>query len=80
MRPGYTGLGNLVNTTEQNLGMLALKDAQGACFLSDQLERPEIRLMAQLEIAQALLNRRNGSFYPLNRLSSGRSFSRVARE
>ena len=75
MRPGYTGLGNLVSTIEQNLGMLALKDAQGACSLSDQLERPEIRLMAQLEIAQALLNRRNESFHPLKRLSSGRSFS-----
>ena len=57
MKPGYTSLGNLVNSIEQNLGMLALRDAEGARSLSDQLERPEIRLMAQLEIAQALLGR-----------------------
>ena len=54
MKPGYTSLGNLVNSIEQNLGVLALQDAGGARSLSDQLERPEIRLMAQLEIAQAL--------------------------
>jgi len=80
IKPGYTGLSNLVNTIEQNLGMLALKDAPGACSLSDQLERSEIRLMAQLEIAQALLNRRSGSLQSLNRPSSGRSFGRVAQE
>jgi hypothetical protein len=59
MKPGYTNLGNLVNSIEQNLGQLALQDADAARALSNQLERPEIRLMAQLEIAQALIGKRN---------------------
>jgi len=59
MKPGYTTLGNLVNNIEQNLGQLALRDAEGARAISIQLERPEIRLMAQLEIAQALIGKLN---------------------
>jgi hypothetical protein len=61
MKPGYTNLSNLVNSIEQSLGQLALRDAEGARGLSDQLERPEIRLMAQLEIAQVLIGKRNES-------------------
>lgn len=61
MKPGFTNLSNLVNRIEQSLGQLALRDAEGARGLSDQLERPEIRLMAQLEIAQALMSKRNES-------------------
>ena len=56
MKRGHTGLSNLVNSIEQNLGSLARVDAEGARSLSKQLERPEIRLMAQLEIARNLLN------------------------
>ena len=80
MKPGYTGLSNLVNTIEQTLGMLALKDPQGVCSLSDQLERPEIRLMAQLEIAQALLGRRNANPRPIDRPQSGRSYMRIVQD
>jgi len=80
MKPGVTSLGNLVNSIEQNLGMLALRDAEGARSLSDQLERPEIRLMAQLEIAQALLGRRNANFRSIDRLQSGRFYKRVVQE
>lgn len=56
MRRNHTSLGNVVNSIGQNLGLLASVDADGARSLSNQLERPEIRLMAQLEIAQNLLN------------------------
>jgi hypothetical protein len=56
MKRGYTGLSNLVNSIEQNLGTLARVDVEGARSLSKQLERPEIRLMAQLEIARNLLS------------------------
>lgn len=80
MKPAFTSLGNLVNSIEQNLGMLALRDVEGARTLSDQFERPEIRLMAQLEIAQALLGRNNANLRPLNRLQSGRIHKRVAQE
>lgn len=66
MKPGYTSLGNLVNSTQQNLGMLALRDVAGARSLAGQFERPEIRLMAQLEIAQTLLGKANSQLRPLN--------------
>ena len=59
MKRGHTGLNNLVNNIEQNLGTLARVDAEGARSLSKQLERPEIRLMAQLEIARSLLSQGN---------------------
>ena len=61
MKRGQTGLSNLVNSIEQNLGALARVDVEGARSLSKQLERPEIRLMAQLEIARNLLGSRNSS-------------------
>lgn len=80
IKPGYTSLANLVHNIEQNLGMLALKDVDGARTLADQFERPEIRLMAQLEIAQALLGKVNSNLRPLNRLQSGRFSKRVVQE
>lgn len=54
-RANYTNLGNLIRSLAQSLGQLASRDPAGALYLSNQLERPEIRLMAQLEIAQSLL-------------------------
>jgi hypothetical protein len=81
MKPGSTNLSNLVNSIEQNLGQLALQDAEGALALSNQLERPEIRLMAQLEIAQILIGKgnvghgfqsRNVTSLPLNNTPSRR--------
>jgi hypothetical protein len=80
MKPGYTSLGNLVHNIEQNLGMLALKDVDGARTLSDQFERPEIRLMAQLEIAQALLGRVNSNLRPSNSIQSSRFIKRSGGE
>lgn len=76
VKPVPTSLGNLVNNIGQNLGMLALRDLAGARSLSDQLERPEIRLMAQLEIAQALLGNSKSNFRPLRRQESLRSSKR----
>jgi hypothetical protein len=80
MKPGYTGLGNLVSNAEQNLGMLALRDVKGARTLSDQFERPEIRIMAQLEIVQAILGRNNTNSRSVNRPQSVRFHKGVARE
>jgi len=59
MKRGHSGLNNLVNNIEQHLGTLARVDVEGARSLSKHLERPEIRLMAQLEIARSLLNQGN---------------------
>ncbi len=55
MRAGYTSLGNLINTFDQNLGQIARHNVAGARQVSNQIERPELRMMAQLEIAQSLL-------------------------
>ncbi|MEK6280027.1 MAG: hypothetical protein AABN95_06700 [Acidobacteriota bacterium] len=67
MKRGYTNLGSMVNNIQQNLGTLARVDAEGARSLSNQLERPEIRLMAQLEIVRSMLSRGSG----------GSNFSRI---
>jgi len=64
MKRGHTSLGHVVNGIGQNIGTLARVDMSGARSLSDQIERPEIRLMAQLEIAQNLL--RQGKARPTN--------------
>ena len=60
LRRGQTGLSNLVNNLEENLALLAGQDVDRALHISDQLERAEIRLMAQLQIAQGVLTR-NGT-------------------
>ena len=67
MKRGYSNLGNMVNNIQQNLGTLARVDAEGARSLSNQLERPEIRLMAQVEIVRSMLSRGSG----------GSNFSRI---
>ncbi|HKO98981.1 MAG TPA: hypothetical protein VJU86_18410 [Pyrinomonadaceae bacterium] len=69
MKRNHTGLGNVVNSIGQNLGALARVNVDEARSLSNQLERPEIRLMAQLEIAQSLLTNGNGRHSNFRRLS-----------
>jgi len=55
LKANHTNLGNLVRNLTQNIGELARRDPTSARYLSNKLERPEIRLMAQLEIVQSLL-------------------------
>lgn len=55
MKGGYSTLCGLINNLEHHLGQLARRDPSGARDLSNQLERLEIRLMAQLVIAQSVL-------------------------
>ncbi len=79
LRRGNTGLSNLVNNMDQQLGLLASQVPEAAAAsdtagagesahaaagtqafdsayaLTEQLERPEVRLMAQLDIVQAVL-------------------------
>ena len=55
VRANYGGLGGLIHNVDQNLGQLARQDPTSARYLANQLERPEIRLMAQLQVAQSLL-------------------------
>jgi hypothetical protein len=55
LKAGHTNLGALISSLDQHLGELARRAPARAFYLSDQLERLEIRLMAQLKIAQSLL-------------------------
>jgi hypothetical protein len=56
---GGSSLGNLIGNLEQTLAALARLDFDRACGLSDQFDRPEIRMMTQLQIAQSVLRRNN---------------------
>ena len=57
LTPGMSGLGNLVSNLSQTLAMLARLDFDRARSMADQLERPELRLAADLDIARAALAR-----------------------
>jgi archaeosine-15-forming tRNA-guanine transglycosylase len=59
MANGHSTLGNMVGTLRRSLGHFARVDFDRAQVLSEQLERPEIRLMAQVDIAQIVLNGQN---------------------
>ena len=50
------GVGSLLNMLAQNAVYFALCDFDRALALSAQFERPEIRMMAQLKLAQGLLD------------------------
>jgi hypothetical protein len=64
----HSSLGGLITNLDQNLGELARRDPASARHLSNQLERLELRLMAQLSIAQSLL----AGMHPTNRVGSRR--------
>ena len=48
-------LGELLNRLSQNAGYFAWCDFDRAVSLAAQFERPEIRMMAQLKLAQAIV-------------------------
>lgn len=52
---GGSNLGNLISNLDQTLSTLASSDFERAKALADQLERQEIRLMIQLDLAQVAL-------------------------
>jgi hypothetical protein len=52
---GHSGLANLVNNLQQNLSALARHDPARARSLANEFERPELRIISQLEIARTLL-------------------------
>jgi hypothetical protein len=54
--PGANTVDNMIVNLNITLGMLAPVDFDRARMLADQIERPELRLGADLEIARAALN------------------------
>lgn len=61
------GLSNLVMNLEQTVASLATQDFDRAEALAARFERPEIRLMTQLQIVQSVLGRKAPSNYPMMR-------------
>lgn len=55
---GTNSLGNVVSNLNQTLALLARVDFDRARSLADQIERPELRLTAHLEIARGVLGGR----------------------
>ena len=70
---GYYTLNGLITNVDQALGELAARDFEVAGTLAEQFERPEIRLMAQLAIVQAVLGNKNQNVKMQNiRIGTGR--------
>jgi len=65
MTPGMSALANTVVSLNQCLVYLARLDFDRALALANLFERPEVRLMAELGIAEAALSR-NGNDLPIN--------------
>jgi hypothetical protein len=53
--PGTNNLGNVINTLDQTLAALGQKDFDRARTLADQIERPEMRLLIEIDLALAAL-------------------------
>ncbi|HET7112720.1 MAG TPA: hypothetical protein VFI57_03715, partial [Pyrinomonadaceae bacterium] len=52
---GSDGIGGILTQLSQRAGYFAWSDFDRAVSLSSQFERPEIRLMAHLKLAQSIL-------------------------
>ena len=74
--PGVNNLGNVVNSLDQTLAALGQTDFDRARTLADQLERPEMRVLIEIDLAQTALGGR-----PMNmpafggRMMSGNAFT-----
>lgn len=58
-------VGGLLTHLAQNVGYFASLDFERSVTLASQLERPELRLMAQSKIAQAILTGQGGTIRPI---------------
>lgn len=53
--PGFNNLGNVINSLDQTLAALGQADFDRARSLADQIERPEMRLLIEIDLAQITL-------------------------
>lgn len=53
--PGVNNLGNVINSLDQTLAALGRIDFDRARALADQIERPEVRLLIEIDLAQITL-------------------------
>lgn len=71
--PGVNNLGNIVNSLDQTLAALGRSDFDRARTLADQIQRPEMRLLIEINLALTTLGGRN--FNPTT--FSGRAFAPI---
>ena len=70
--PGVNNLGVLVNSLDQTLAALGQTDFDRARTLADQIERPEMRVLVEIDLAQTALGLRPASAPPFGgRIMSG---------
>jgi hypothetical protein len=60
--PGNNSLGNVVSNLDQTLALLGRIDFDRTRSMADQIQRPELRLTAQLEIARGALLGKTANF------------------
>src|SRR5262249_10054419 len=74
--PGVNNLGNVVNQLDQTLAALGQTDFDRARTLADQLERPEMRVLIEIDLAQTALGGRplNMPMFP-GRIYSGSAYT-----
>ncbi|HJZ80938.1 MAG TPA: hypothetical protein VKD91_11350, partial [Pyrinomonadaceae bacterium] len=74
--PGVNNLGNVVNSLDQTLAALGQTDFDRARGLADQLERPEMRVLVEIDLAQTALGGRplNMPMFP-GRIYSGSAYT-----
>jgi hypothetical protein len=53
--PGVNNLGNVINSLDQTLAALGRIDFDRARALADQIERPEMRVLIEIDLAQITL-------------------------
>jgi hypothetical protein len=53
--PGVNNLGNVINSLDQTLAALGQIDFDRARALADQIERPEVRVLMEIDLAQITL-------------------------
>lgn len=73
--PGMNNLGNVVNLLDQTLAALGQTDFDRARTLADQLERPEMRVLIEIDLAQSTLGGKpmNTTMFP-TRINSASAF------
>jgi hypothetical protein len=74
--PGVNNLGNLINSVDQTLAALGRIDFDRARALADQIERPEMRVLIEIDLAQITLGGKPMNMpMPGGRIISGSAFT-----
>jgi hypothetical protein len=73
--PGVNNLGNVINSLDQTLAALGRIDFDRARALADQIERPEMRVLIEIDLAQITLGGKPMNMpMPGGRVISGSAF------